>query len=163
MSELTPNFSACRAVKQYVKRYYAPAAIAYANRTRDGGRLAAGIVAWQRRVEKGWHLIRIISREATCDDRPGGKDVFRISTRIELGDLLPDDVLVEIFADNHNSAAPLRQILELQRNAPESSSAYIYSGEVPSDRPESHYTIRVVPYYPQVQVPLECSLVCWEK
>jgi starch phosphorylase len=162
MSQLTPNFSAYRAVREYFEQSYTPAALAYASRAKKGARLATEIVAWQRRVEQCWHQVRMISRQMSREDRAGGHSVYKINASIELGDLFPSDVMVEIFADNENSI-PRRQVLELQSTVPDSNTAYVYSGEVPADRPESHYSVRVIPYHPEVQVPLELPRIYWEK
>lgn len=161
MSRLTPDFSAHRTVKEYFEKCYIPAASAYTNRVSSGARLATDITAWQRRVEQGWHRVRLISRQMDCHDKIGSHPVYKVITNIELGDLLPSDVRVEIFADNENATVQ-RHLLELQ-SAEGSQSAYVYCGEVAADRPESHYSVRVIPHHHAVKVPLEISRIYWEK
>ncbi len=39
----------------------------------------------------------------------------------------------------------------------------LYSASVPADRPSSDYTVRIVPFHPGVNVPLENGLVLWER
>jgi starch phosphorylase len=38
---------------------------------------------------------------------------------------------------------------------------YIYNAAVRSERPASHFTPRIVPFYPAAQIPLEESLILW--
>jgi starch phosphorylase len=42
-------------------------------------------------------------------------------------------------------------------------NGYIYSADVPADRPANDYTARVIPRHDGVSIPLENSGIIWQK
>jgi glycogen phosphorylase len=44
-----------------------------------------------------------------------------------------------------------------------SINAYIYTAEVPSNRPANDYTPRIVPAFGDVHVPLEAKQILWQR
>src|SRR6202040_1265421 len=51
MAQLTPRFSANRAVREYTEQHYLPAAAAYRERSAEKGALGAQIVNWRHTLE----------------------------------------------------------------------------------------------------------------
>ncbi|WP_419630684.1 hypothetical protein [Thiolapillus sp.] len=43
-----------------------------------------------------------------------------------------------------------------------SVNGYLYEIAIAAQRPVSDYTIRVVPFFPGVQIPLEMNLILWQ-
>jgi len=58
MAQLTPRFSASRAVCEYTKQHYLPAAANYHLRTADNGAAGLRIVDWQHSLERNWRTLR---------------------------------------------------------------------------------------------------------
>ena len=54
MAQLTPRFSANRAVREYTEQHYLPAAAAYRVRIADKGAIGGQIVDWQHSLEQKW-------------------------------------------------------------------------------------------------------------
>jgi len=71
-------------------------------------------------------------------------------------------VLVKLFAENGGSVS-YRQPMTLIGATSHSNTAYVFKGETPATRPESHYTARVVPNHADVQIPLKVNCITWEK
>ncbi len=161
MIQLTGMFSANRMLSQYIDEYYRPAAVAYCRRAADKARLAADIAAWRSNIEQAWPGVRIVSRHTVPAQGPAPATAHEIVVEVELGQLEPDDVIVELFADNCCSA-PFRRPMTLAAGS-SSNSAYVFRGDVPAMRPASHYTVRVIPSHPDMQIPLEVNCITWER
>jgi starch phosphorylase len=50
MAQLTPEFSASRAIREYTEDYYLPAASGYRDRAAREGALGNSLIQWQRRI-----------------------------------------------------------------------------------------------------------------
>jgi len=58
MAQLTPRFSASRAVSEYTEQHYLPAAAAYHLRSANKGAIGGHIVHWQHSLEQKWATLR---------------------------------------------------------------------------------------------------------
>ena len=95
MGRLAPQYSANRAVRQYCEEHYLPAALAYAARAQEGGKLGAEILAWQRRLAADWNGISFGPLQVEPKD---GAVHFEVP--VYLGKLDPEAVRVELFAED---------------------------------------------------------------
>ena len=157
MASLTPEFSANRTVREYTEKYYLPAAAAFRKREASKGALAKEIVKWHSAVEENWHKLNFgpVHVETLGD-------FHHLRAQIYLGELSPDSVCVELYADSKNGEPPVRE--PMRRGDPLSGivGGFSYSGQVPSNRPASDYTARMIPVFPEVSVPLEASNILWQ-
>ena len=157
MARLTPRFSANRTVREYTEEYYLPAARNYRRRAANKGATGAELVSWWHAIEQNWSKLRFGEVKVTSDEE---KHSFEV--QVYFGDLDPDAVHVELYAEGINGAAPIRQEMARgQRLA--GGNGYLYSGQVQAARPASHYTPRVIPGRPGVAVPLEASQILWQR
>jgi glycogen phosphorylase len=156
MARLTPYFSANRAVREYTERYYLPAAERYRNRAAANGALGEDISGWQRLITEHWNAVRF--GETTVQTREGQ---HVISVQAFLGDLDPDAVQVELYADAVDDAGPVRQ--PMTREQALTGSAWLYRAEVPATRPAVDYTARLIPCHPALTTPLEASQILWQR
>ncbi len=81
---------------------------------------------------------------------------------MHLGILTPNDVLVELFADNPG-AAPFRWPMSLETFIGDSNSIHTFKAKVSAARSASDYTVRVLPCHTEVQVPLETNRILLAK
>ncbi len=58
MAQLTPRFSASRAVREYTEQHYLPAASAYRARAADKGAIGAAMVDWRHALAQKWIALR---------------------------------------------------------------------------------------------------------
>jgi len=157
MGRLTPRFSANRTVREYTEQYYIPTAAAYRERAADKGAMGVRLVNWQRAVEQSWSNLRFGEMKVVSD---GGKHVFEV--QVYLSGLDPNTVRVELYADGVNGGEPVRQ--EMMRGGQlVDAKGYIYSTQVPSTRPATDYTARVIPHRPGAVVPLEAARILWQR
>lgn len=156
MASLTPQYSASRAVQQYVEGYYLPAALKYTQRAAQQGLLGQQIVAWKKSLEQNWSNLRFGAVKIETDQQ---KHVFEV----QLYGSAPQSIQVELFAGESQTQAPFIQKMELVQPFPQENGACLYRGAVALNRPAEDYTLRVVPYFPGVAVPLESSYILWQR
>ena len=162
MVQLTAKYSAHRMLSQYIEEYYEPAAVAYRCRAANKACQAMELSAWERKIRQSWPDVAILSRNTTPPREAASTPSYAIALEVELGGLTPDDVAVELFAEN-GCAAPFRQPMALAARSSGSGTTYVFKGEAPATRPESDYTARVVPSRAGVRIPIEVNCITWEK
>jgi starch phosphorylase len=158
MARLTPLFSANRTVRQYTEQHYLPAAAAFHARQADKGAIARQMVDWRHAIEKQWPTLRFGEVKAETKS-----DHHLFEVHVYLGQVAPDTVRVELYADAANDGHAVQ--LEMKRVGPVAGTAngFLYTASVPANRSTSDYTARVVPHYEGVAMPLEEALILWQR
>jgi starch phosphorylase len=158
MARLTPIFSANRAVLEYTEQHYLPAAATYHERAANKGAMGRQVVDWQHAVDRKWGSLRFgdLRVETNADHR-----VFEVE--ILLNDLDLNEVRVELYADGINGGDPVREEMKCARPLPEASRRCVYHATLPTTRPASDYTARVIPQRSGVAVPLEFARILWQQ
>jgi starch phosphorylase len=85
--------------------------------------------------------------------------VFHI--RLILNDINLDQILIELYAEGIHGAAErikMRPVADINNG-----KEHIYQAQVTSTRPASDYSIRIIPNYESVSVPLEDNLIRWQR
>jgi starch phosphorylase len=150
MALLTPRFSASRAVREYAEQRYLPAAEAYAARQAEKGARGRRLVDWRHRLDAGWDGLRL----GECKvETTGGQHLFQV--QVQFGQLDPETVRIELYADGRNGGGPERQEMHPDRDA--------YRAAVPADRPPTDYTARAIPWCEGAAVPLEAQRIRWQR
>jgi starch phosphorylase len=158
IATLAPLFSSNRMLQEYLDELYCPAAAAFRRRSEDQGKLAKELNAWQTRLAAHWHEIHFGGlRVERHDDR------WRFEVQVYLGEVSPEWVKVELYADAVPGQLALRQ--PMTRGMPISGAVngYIYGASVPASRPDWHYTPRITAYHPEACTPIETALVSWQR
>lgn len=156
MARLTPAFSTNRAVRQYTDEHYIPAAAAFRRRAEKKGSLGADLLNWQTQLAKHWPMLHFGS--ATVEQKEG-----QLAFQVEafLGDLDPDAVKVELYAEGQNGSASVTHLLNRGEHLVGSASTFTYTALVPATRPAADYTPRLVPEHSGALVPLEAPFILW--
>jgi starch phosphorylase len=158
MAQLTPRFSATRAVREYTQRYYLPAAEAYRRRATDRGAIGVKIVERRRLLEQQWPALRLGEVHIGSGD---GQHLF--DAQVYLDGLDPASVQVELYAEALDEAGPQR--LSMQRMQPLAGAlnGFSYQAAVPATRAATDYTVRIIPGGEDVAVPLEDAHILWQE
>ncbi len=167
---LGPKAQATRMVREYVAGLYRPAA--RSSRALAGGAAGAGpepdfsgareLAAWQERVARAWHGIRIEHVEAAeGEQRPGARLAVRAT--VALGELSPADVTVQVVygraGDEDEIADPASADLSVE-GQPGSHPVARYAGEIELGGPGPFgYTVRVLPRHRLLATAAELGLV----
>jgi len=158
MARLTPKFDAGRAVREYTEEHYLPAAGTYRARAGDRGAAARKLAEWQNEMAPKWAAFRF---GATTVETKGETHV--IAVEVFLGDAPPDKIRVELYADGAKGGRAERREMTRASQQAGGAGGYAYSATVPSARPATDYTARIVPRCDGFAVPLEASWILWQR
>ena len=158
MARLTSRFSANRAVREYTEDHYIPAAAAYRERAANNGVIARQILDWRHALEQKWAMLHFGEVKIETD---GTQHVFEV--HVYLGDVDPDAVQLEIYANSVNDGDPVRQEMKRVRQLTGASGGYVYTVTVSAERPTTDYTPRIIPRHEGVAIPLEDARILWQR
>ncbi len=144
-----PKVLASRMVRDYVDELYAPAARAARGLERDGFGPARELAQWRERVVAGWPSVRVAHVEAAgAGDLPQVGTALEVRATVELGDLSPDDVCVQVVYGRVDESDELHRpaTRDLSDGGPADDGTRAYEGTVSLERPGPFgYTVRVLP------------------
>jgi starch phosphorylase len=158
MANLMPRFSSNRMLQDYLDTAYIPAAREHAARTAEKGAPARDLLAWQRRLMRHWaeiHFGRVNSSRTGTG--------WLISLPVYLGDIAPDEVRVELYADATADHGAVAFVMVQGDAVAGATNGFVFAAEVGNDRPPDAYTARVLPFHAGVRVPLELPLIVWQR
>ncbi|MFJ4685568.1 alpha-glucan family phosphorylase [Streptomyces sp. NPDC088789] len=161
LTRLGPKVLAGRMVREYVERLYAPAAGAHRALDADAARELA---AWKARLHRAWPGVSVDHVE-TSAALPGAElgTALALRVRVGLGDLGPDDVVVQAVSGRVDSedritgasVVPLKPVA-----GPDTEGRWSYEGPLALDRTGPFgYTVRVLPAHRLLASPAEPGLV----
>jgi glycogen phosphorylase len=158
MARLTPRFSTNRVVREYTEQHYLPAAANYRERAAERGARGVELVRWRDSVRQRWPGLRFGDLRV---ESGAAQHVFEVS--VYLGDLDPEAVRVELYADALGDADAVRQDMLRARPLVGAANAYVFRALVPAGRPAGDYTARLIPHHAGAAVPLEAAQILWQK
>jgi starch phosphorylase len=158
MARLTPRFCSSRTVRDYTGQHYLPAASAYRQRAADKGAIGVQIVKWRRALEQQWSALRFGELKLESE---GEQHVFEI--QMYLDDVEPEAVRVELYAMGAEGGPAERVEMQRVRQLVGAANGYAYRAVLPAARPETDYTVRLIPYRDGVAVPLEDAHILWQR
>lgn len=158
MAHLTPRFSANRAVRDYTEQYYIPAARKFQERATEKGAQGQYIINWKQLLAQKWPKIRFNDVKMVKK-----QERYEIEAQVYLDGLDPDFVRVEVYANSLEDNKPFVQEMKIARQFSGEPNFYSYYAPVPANRSEDAYTLRVIPFFPEVAVPLEEDHILWQK
>jgi starch phosphorylase len=163
LATLSPELSADRMVREYVERLYLPAAHAGRAAAASGYQPARDLAAWKTRVRAAWPAVHVAHVESGgVDATPQVGEQLHVRAFVELGDLDPGDVSVELVHGRARAGDTLSDVTHepLTLESHELGQPAVFAGAVSFDRAGSFgYTVRVVPSNPSLASSAELGLV----
>ncbi|MDQ6903096.1 MAG: alpha-glucan family phosphorylase [Bacteroidota bacterium] len=156
MAMLTPRFSANRAVREYTENYYLPAADNYKKRSAEKGAPGIKIEQAHSELQKQWSHIEF---GEIYTENKDNKHLFHV--QVNLNGLNPANILVELYADGINGAAPVKIKMKPTGDVLDNGSRE-YDAQTDNSRPVGDFTACIVPNYENISVPLEDNLILWQ-
>jgi glycogen phosphorylase len=156
LRELAPFYSTNRMIREYLDTIYEPAMRLFRRRAERPQAIAAELARWEHNLREHWHEIRIGQATARRDGAQ-----LRVSVPVTLGDVTPESIDVEVYADATGELPIACQPLRRDQPMPGTTNGFLYVTELDDARPLGHFTVRVVPHHPDAIVPLELPLIEW--
>ena len=158
MMKLAPQFSSNRMVQEYVEQLYHPAATAHEKRCAQQGQLAKQLHDWHNALKLHWGQIHFgnVSVDQT-------EDGWSFLIQIYLGEILPDQISVELYADASDKENLLIISCQCGEKITGAVHGYRYQAVIKTKRPATDFTPRVTPHHPDAQIPAETALITWQQ
>ncbi len=156
MTSLSAKFSSDRMVREYVEQAYLPACQVYRARIAPERAFSSEMTKLRERIVTEWSALKLTSLKV---DRVEHEWSFEVVAH--LGQLTPDLVQVELYADSLNGERVAPIPMRLEAATPAKANAYLFTASVSASRPATHYTPRVIPAYSDIRVPIEDQHICW--
>lgn len=164
LKEHAPFFSTARMVQDYTDRYYVPAAFNFKRMTENGLEATKSALGWRQRIKANWARVQVVSVKDNVSNSNTVGSSFRVEAVVELADLRPEDVRVQVVS---GKVGPNRELVHTAgldcELADSEGTKHRFHCNVVCDRlGHQGYTVRVVPKHSDVGVPSELNLVRWQ-
>jgi len=157
MAQLTPTYSSNRMVREYTEDYYLPMARRLRLRCASNAKVAHDIINWKHSLQQHWSAIHFGNISVTENAQQ-----FNFQAQLYLDDIDPETIQVELYASSDEGHESERHKLQQADRLAGSVNGYIYKITLPVKRPATDYTVRVIPVYKGVTIPLELNLILWQ-
>lgn len=165
MKKLGPVYNSHRMVEQYSKKFYFASHEKRMTLMKNNWEKGKDFSQWKNRLYENWNRVKFLSiseEEKNGDLKVGLK--YPILAEVELGDLTPDDVDVQIYygkvdegIDGTKSFVTMTHVIKKTK-----SSKYIYRGEINcKDTGQFGFTLRLLPKHPLLINKFELGLIRW--
>jgi starch phosphorylase len=154
MAILTPQFSANRTVREYTEKYYLPAAEKYLQRAANKGSKGIAIVRDENEIKNKWNEIKI--GEIKTEIIENG---YSFAANVIMNSIDPNKIHVQLYADGKENNKP--ELINMNADSSNNGNG-LYKANVTTTRPAGDYTIRIIPNYENISVPLENNLILWQ-
>jgi starch phosphorylase len=160
-------FNTHRMVEEYCEKFYMPAYKKRELLLKDNGKGAKELSMWKEKIKDNWSKIKILSVDTAGEQKQIllGEE-FSVNAEIDLGDLEPADVEVQIyFGPTEKVEYPeLCSTVSMTTGRKSSNSGtYKYSGSVVSNSSgQIGFTVRIIPKHDLLISPFDLGLVLWK-
>ncbi len=163
MRNLCPMFNATRVASEYVERCYLPSFDHAARMSADGMARSRQLAAWKSRVRDQWASLRIESVDGPPDGALSVGSKIGVRTRVSLGGLGPEDVLVQLCVGRLDAGGAIAEPAIARMHAVSSDGdLHTFAGEMEIDTSGRHgLAVRVLPKHDDLLDPVEMGLVVW--
>ncbi|MCK5076649.1 MAG: alpha-glucan family phosphorylase, partial [Calditrichia bacterium] len=167
MKSNIPVFTTSRMVKDYIEKLYIPAIDNNEKISANKFKAAKELSKWKQKIERAWSSVSLTLEEQNTDNgnqvlKYGAK--FEVSLLAKLGDLKPEDVLVEIYLSRPHKNESDDYILTITMEMTEDlgRGKYRYKGCIePKDSGLFKYTARIVPKHKHLAHKHETKMITW--
>ncbi|KXS45641.1 MAG: alpha-glucan phosphorylase [Candidatus Frackibacter sp. T328-2] len=150
------QYSTDRMMEEYITQLYTPA-IKRGNKFKEDNYCKAKEFSnWKNKLYENWEQVEVIASKQVN----GTIDKRRFELKVKLGNLIPKDVTVELYAISNDIE---RQAIIIPTNLKEELQNNLYLYSIITDvKEEYRYTFRVVPNESKLTNKHELGLIRWE-
>jgi glycogen phosphorylase len=166
MARLLPAVSASRMVREYVERYYEPAARRSHDLRADASARARALAGWKKHLQQSWTAVSVgeVVETAASEESDAAKRAFE--TVVRLGAIDPDDVEIDLVWGpvDDDEVIDASEATPMTRVATDEHGAHRFRAEVAPSRPGTYgVAVRVTPSHADLADPAELGLVAWSR
>jgi len=163
MKHIIPFFNTHRMVKEYYEKFYIPAhnyglVLSEKNKVEQ-------VATWRQKIETNWFRVSVTDITPQPENAISMGDKVNFKARVTLGNLLPEDVQVELYLGQRGTLGDIVKEAAIQMNCVgKEDDAYIYEVSMsPVNSGRQDYAMRILPAntnIPNVFTPL---FIRWEE
>lgn len=163
MCEIGQSMSSHRMLMDYSNKFYFPALKNHRRMTKDDYADTRSIAAYFEKLNKSWEKLRIASIDASARPIMQRGDFLTVTARIDLGDLKPDEVLVELYyGERSNDNFIINANRCEMKNIGKEDSLYRYQLRVEcANTGLQGHTIRILPKHDALVHPYRSGFIKW--
>jgi starch phosphorylase len=163
MSRLIPVFNTHRMVHEYFSDRYRTGIERYNRLKAEGAARARALSLWKQKIRENWAGIRIIRVDAEKEGPFTVGETIRVTAMINLGNLIPDDVSVELYAGTVDASGSLVEAKPVSMEwKGDKLKGQVFEGFLTFTKSgRSGYSLRVLPSHPDMFPPQDLMLIKW--
>ena len=119
--------------------------------------MARQLYNWYSALTLHWEQIHFGNVEA---HKTGNGWSFQV--QVYLGEILPDQIRVELYADALDGGNPAVIDCRRQEKISGAIHGYAYQADIATTRSATDFTARVIPHHAAAQIPAEAPLIAWQ-
>jgi len=159
------RFSTTRMLKEYSNYFYIPALKNFNDFTSNNAENALLLKQWKDKIRSEWRFVEILNVSMLEEDEYFVGKPIRISTKIKMRNLSPEDIAVQVYYGTVNPHGEMTethfQTLELIRNE---NNEFDFEGiYLCPDTGQQGFTIRVIPTHKLLVNSSEMFLCTWAR
>ncbi|MEE4312408.1 MAG: alpha-glucan family phosphorylase [candidate division KSB1 bacterium] len=163
MSAISPIYNTNRMLGEYTERFYISALDKQNRMHENDQQRSKDLAAWKKRVQSNWSKIKFVDVQGDGEkEYPMGAQIA-IVAKVELGDLSPEDVSVEIYhgkIDTQNEVAT-GKIDEMHCTSSD-DKVCTFEGKIECALSGQYgYTVRILPKHEDLVHAHETGLILW--
>ena len=158
------GFNSDRMVQEYVDKVYFPAARRFERLSENEMQKTYALADWWERVRNAWSQLRVVLPGAGPMGEHMVGDKFTVRARVHLGELLPEDVSVQLCLGEANAAGEIdNPVMEsMQVDHSDGRGEFVYETQVTCGSSGFQgYTVRVHPLHSDLARSLRYRLATW--
>jgi starch phosphorylase len=164
IGNICPLVNTHRMVKDYTYQAYLRAHQRQDDLEKNSAARAKALSTWAVRVRQDWPQVRISVTDQTPKGAVGVATKIRVRTRVHLGRLFPEDVVVELYLGRLQSSGDFIQATPttMELAQPEGQGDFWFETSIMCKESGMHgFTVRVRPHHPDLSTPFLPGLICW--
>lgn len=166
IQQLCNQFNTHRMVWEYTERFYLPGDAHYRGLEENDAHGARRLAAWRQRVTQSWERVSVSDVEVGDIHELAAGEPIPAVARVFLGDLTPEDVMVQLYygrVDPHGALQqPVASAMVAERQDGQGWWTFRGDHAVPTGSGKWGYTMRALPHDDDLVPPFVPGLVTWE-
>ena len=158
------SMSSHRMLMDYSNMFYLPALKNYRRIIKDDYQESKALAAYMSKLRQAWDNITIAKPESNAKPVMQRGDILSVTTKIELGPLSPDEVLVELYygSVSNQSASIVNARKAEMKPAGKDGNHYKYQVRVEcEDTGIQGHTVRIMPKHEALVHPYRSNFIKW--
>jgi starch phosphorylase len=166
MLSLCPRFNTHRMLEEYTKWFYLPAQKYVEGLSADQMAEAQALAAWCRKMEENWSQVAVKEVKQEGPDELAVGEAVTITALVQLGEVAPEDVKVEVYYGRSDPEGRLidRRLLRMEpHQRSENGDCLFRTTLVSNETGKFGYRIRIAPHHAYLMPAhyFQGSLVTW--